>query len=464
VRFPIRKIKAVHVKSDKEFDLVIGSSKNSRRYQLRGSSQQAKIWVTAIEAMISKFANCENLAAGGSVESIASSSVDVGGDTIGDVSSHTASTHVAQTGGMTSPSDPIWEQPEIGTEEIDALFSDWFVFLDDPRSEIKAGRMIDAASRAVSDLWSVIGNLHRGEDVSFDEARVPVTQRISLSPLRFSVTVGEYVVRICQKFLLWLNRGSADNRRSMTDDIPVLVEWIARFERNLNELFPGKANASETPDDLDDSRYFSKMHATPEKWKRGLKILKQKFGSEWEILLIESVQISLPPESVWDMPPNTQGSCHGPAKTSSLPTKYIPQQTKPILTSSWIRDFLLIIGDKCLSRSTRGTLWSVAYPTCIDLLTFHCTNATIASMNTCWREFRSRSQAISGYKKFGKLGKAIRGMKRITGRLSVTAGSPPPPQHRSSSTGSIPSPLASPSAAIQQVNMFNFLSARVRCM
>ena len=427
VKFPIRKIKAVEVRSNREFDLVIGSSeKRLRRYQLKGSSpHQAKTWITALEAIISKFDHNRGSAVGGSADSIASSS-EIGDASLGDDSSHTV-TVTSESGAadiLSFPKtsvDPLYEHPEVSSEEIDALFAEWFGFLDDPRSEIKGGRMIDAASRAATDLWAVLGSLPRGEDVAFSDARTAILKRKQTGEIS-TTPIGDYVVRICQKLLYWLVRGSSVQRKSITDDIPVLIEWVSRFSAQLEELFPHSNIPQE--DDSDSSMISSVLEggrgSESVAWRKALKFVLNKLASEWEVLIIETVQGRIPSESVWDAP----SSVRRITSTNILGSQNF---SKPIVVTSWTLDFITAINETILSRSTRGTPWSIAYPTCVDVLTSHCANALIASMNSCYREFKTRTNQFSQYKKSTKLGKAILKMKTRFSTRRQSGGQETPP-------------------------------------
>jgi len=438
VKFPIKKIKAVEVRTNREFDLLIGSSeKRLRRYQLKGSSpHQAKTWITALEAIISKFDHHRGSAAGGSADSIASSS-EIGDASLGDDSSHTV-TVTSESGAVDILSfpktsvDPLFEHPEISSEEIDALFAEWFGFLDDPRSEIKGGRMIDAASRAATDLLAVLGSLPRGEDVAFSEAKSAIVKKKQSGEISL-VPIGDYVVRICQKLLHWLARGSSVQRKSITDDIPVLIEWVSRFNAQLEELFPPVAAtgaggiSSGSPEDDSDSSMISGVleggkNCDSIAWRKALKFVLNRLASEWEVLIIEAVQGRIPSESVWDAPASVR-------RVSSTNILGSQNFSKPIVLTSWTLDFITAINETILSRSTRGTLWSIAYPTCVDVLTGHCANALIACMNSCYREFKSRSNQLSNYKKSTKLGKAFSKMKTrlSTRRVSSGGGQETPP-------------------------------------
>ena len=422
VKFPIRKVKAVEVRSNREFDLLIGSSeKRLRRYQLKGSSpHQAKTWITALEAIIARYDHNRGSVAGGSIDSLASSS-EAGDASLGDDSSHTVTVTSENTAGELvlaggkSSIDPLYEQPDVVyAEEIDALFSDWFGFLDDPRSEIKGGRMIDASSRAATDLWAVLGSLPRGEDVSFSDAKMAISKKTK--PMDIS-TVSDYVVRICQKIIFWLNRGSLIQRKSIIDDIPVLIEWVFRFSVQLDDLVP-----LATPDDDSDSSMLSGVLENGKAcdWRKAIKYVGHKLSSEWEILIIETVQSKIPSDSVWD------GRIERVLSTNILGSSSF---SKPIAVTSWTLDFISAINQTILAKSTRGTLWTIAYPTCVDVLTSHCANALIASINSCYREFKHRALIFSQHKKSTKLGKAISKMKTrfTTRRQSGGQESPPSP-------------------------------------
>jgi hypothetical protein len=302
-------------------------------------------------------------------------------------------------------SETLWEQPDISGEELDALFSEWFVFLEDARIESKAGRIIDAGSRAVSDLWAVIGQLPRGENIEFEEAKPKMSEHISKSEdskIRAETVTFEYIVRLSDRITFWLT-----NRLSNIDDIPVVLEWVSRLEKNLNSLFENSETGG---------------------WQRAVKQLVRSLASEWEVALIELLNAGMAADIVWDLPQvQSMGKLstrpHGPVK-SNIPFGAVG---KPVLTTSWTLQYVDTVTEKCLGRkSSRGTSWNVAYPTCAKILTTHASSALVASLNACWRQMKRRAQAMASYKS-STVGSMMSKMKRMTGRLSTERRSSSPP-------------------------------------
>ena len=448
VRFPVKRIRAVNSASQgdgKEFEVYIGRS-NRRKYQLKAAtSDSAKAWITAIQSVVNQYASNKE-AMGGSMDSqgTSSDSEQIGGSSLNDNSSSKSIGNPTTTSesegaiwhanGPLAPSDPLWEQPDVSGEELDALFAEWFSFLDDPRAEIKAGRMIDAASRAVSDLWAVLGSLPRGEDVVFADARTAINIKINSAAgerQRSTLVVGEYVMRVCQKFLIWLNR-----RPMNPEDIPVLIEWLARLQNHLGSIPLTDVPAESTPSPTHSDR--GSIVAPPEKWAKAIISLIRKLGCEWEVSLIELLQRSMPPDSLWDLPfvgdegylpPIPHGAC-----------KFVPPPvllgapSKPILSTSWSGQYIAALTERCLSRSTKGTPWSVAYPICVETLTVHAANAMVAALNACWREFKRRSSLYSAHGSTGRVKTVIKNIKNLTGRLSISSPTRTAPEDARPST------------------------------
>lgn len=421
VNFPMRRIKSVSQgATSKEFELTIGTTK--RKYFIKAASNEiCRLWIAALSRAIGSHPDS------GSGDSVASEDANesdlIGGSSLNDNSSSRSVGIVPSEGGEVAVTDTVWEQPEISSEEVDALFSEWFVFLEDPRSDIKAGRMIDAASRAVSDLWSVVAHLPRGEDVSFEQAKDSLISRITASngPERASLTTGEYVMRLCQKFYQWLNR------RNSSDDIPVLIEWTSRFRRNLNSLGLGVASlddsVSSNPEGVSPTHSEGGgITASSDKWPRAMKQLIRKLGAEWEVGLIEQLQLAMPQDSVWDLPAVessiTPQTPHGPFR--SVPTS-LGAPSQPILITSWTETYLSRLSAVCFAQSTaKGTPWQAAYPTCSLLLTTHAASAIVASLNACWRAFKGRTATYAKHKA-SAVGSMMKKMKTFTGRLSITS-------------------------------------------
>lgn len=469
VKFPISRIKAVSAskQSDKEFELTIGRG-NRRKYQLKASEpEQAKDWVTSIQTVLTRYASMRD-SMGESAESVASSQDVTGASSLNDdssVRSGSDSRGVPQPTEFTNYST-VWEQ-EISGEEIDALFAEWFSFLDDARAEIKAGRMIDAASRTVSDLWAVLGSLPRGEDVIFLEAHPTILKRINQSlnmqaeKDRCNIITGEYVMRLCSKFLIWLGR-----RPMNPEDIPVILEWISRFMNQVRSIPVGVHDLANLtpPEDLSPSPTHSDrgtIISTPEKWAKGIRMLIRKLGCEWEVHLIEHIQKAMPSESIWDYPPVVGDTAptapHGPTRKWIVPEALLGAPVdKPVLATSWLPQYITLLNDKCLSRSSKGTPWSVAYPTCVDVLISHAGNAVVACINACWREFKKRSALYASHRSSSRVGTVINKMKNLTGRLSISTGSPTRPHPESQGGSSSTPPLNAPPTALGELNMLAF--------
>ena len=345
VSFPVHRLKSVLpvAGNEKAFELVIGK-KNRRQYQLKaGSADSCKEWISAIERVM----NGNHHNNGSSAGSVASEDVDesVFGSSINDNSS-SVSTGERNGSSLNIISETLWEQPEISGEELDVLFSEWFVFLEDPNTEIKAGRIIDASSRSVSDLWAVLGKLPRGEDVVFEEAKKYILN--FFRPGLSDQTMYEYVKRLCGKLLEWLNR-----RPLNPDEIPVVIEWVSRFDKNLRSLLQS-SNVSETEEVI-------------QRVLNALKAVLRKLGAEWEVGVIENIQRFTPSESIWDFPPAPTDSVvpHGPFLGESG-IQGAPKAK--IIATSWSYQFFELLSKKCLARTTAGDVsWEVAFPMCCSM-------------------------------------------------------------------------------------------------
>ena len=383
--------------SNREFELVIG--KRRRKYCIKASTPDlTSQWMKLIKDLISSH-HSSRLSDDASDDSVASSGEDHSG-TLGSCSLNDNSSLGDRTA---APVETVWEQPEITPEELDALFSEWFVFLEDPNGDVKSGRIIDAGSRAVSDLWAVLGRLPRGEDVVFEEVKSKITERSGIEPV-----CAEYVMRLSSRILFWLTR-----RRVSNEDIPVVLEWILRFKRNISFLVPKEA------DEEGGSPTHSErgtILAPPAKWYKALSQLVQRLAAEWEVCLIELVNHRMPSEGVWDLPPVVSliGKLTRPHGPAQLPVMCLGAPRNAVLTTSWTLEYLDGLDERCLSRKTaRGTPWTVAYPSCAHELTRHAASALVASLNSCWREMKRRATQLAAYKS-SAVGSMMNRVKRFT--------------------------------------------------
>ena len=425
VSFPIHRIKSVSScgTSGQELELVIGK-KNCRQYQLKASSgESCKEWIYAIQEAIHRHRSSRESATGSAADSIVSAD-DMDGDSVLGGSSLNDNSSIISTGDRigAAATTTLWEQPEVSVDDLDALFSEWFIFLEDPTAEVKAGRMIDASSRAVSDLWAVLGKLPRGEDVVFEDAKKSILMNFREG--RSSVTIGEYVMRLCQKIIIWLNR-----RPLNPDEIPVVIEWMCRLKRNLESLTrvggKGGTSGSSSPTHSDGGSILS----PPERFSDALRMVIRKLGSEWEIGLIEFIQRSMPSESVWDLPPVVDGETNaslprGPFLSSSTLLKGGEPASASIscVTTSWSGQFMDLVNKKCISRCTPGDVaWQVAFPTCCDLLTEHACSIIVAVMNACHREFKKRASLYTSHAAESSSGRRMESMlKKVKGLIATS--------------------------------------------
>jgi hypothetical protein len=267
VEFPMNRVTGVEPRMGREFDILIG--RRQRRYQLKASSdEQFSTWVSALEHLVTEYrARARESTVAGSADSMVSE--DGGTSKVGAGSSsmftgsEATSMPTNNACGVFGKDFPIWEHGSedkgvVSGDEVDALFSEWFLFLDDSRIEVKAGRMIDAGSRAVSDLWAVLGSLPRGEDTSFSEALPAIRTRMIPS---HPMVIAQYIKRLCEKFTLWL-------QRAQPDDIPVLIEWSCRLHANLNEV-AGDPTAT---------------------WSTAWDLMVRRMSMEWEVGVIERLK------------------------------------------------------------------------------------------------------------------------------------------------------------------------------
>ena len=414
VIFPAKRIKGVTTgPSNRELELQIG--RNKRKYFLKANSPElCSQWIKCIDDIVKTFSS-SRASVPDSADSVASS--EFASDMIASSSLNDNSSlgdRMSTGGPSVDVGETLWEQPEISPEEMDALFSEWFVFLEDPRGDVKSGRIIDAGSRSVSDLWAVLARLPRGEDVPFDEAKPKILDRLSKEPnMRLEPICGEYVMRLSGRIIFWLSRRPTSNY----EDIPVVLEWVMRFKRNLLSLM-----SSQPSDDDGGSPTHSErgsVLAASTKWHKAINQLVRRLASEWEVTLIEQLNAAMSCEGVWDLPAvqsiGKLSRPHGPAQQI---ISALGAPKTPLMTTSWTMDYIEALSEKCLSRKTnRGTPWKVAYPTCAQVLTSHAASALVASLNSCWREVKRRSHRLAAYKSTA-MGSMLKSVRRLTGRLS----------------------------------------------
>jgi hypothetical protein len=153
-------------------------------------------------------------------------------------------------------------------------------------------------------------------------------------------------------------------------------------------------------------------------------MLIRKLGCEWEVHLIEHIQKAMPSESIWDYAPVVGDPAptapHGPTRKWMVPEALMGAPVdKPVLATSWLPQYITLLSDKCLSRSSKGTPWSAAYPTCVEVLISHAGNAVVACINACGREFKKRSALYASHRSSSRMGTVINKMKIEIGIAST---------------------------------------------
>ncbi len=351
MRFPIRKIRKIVQINSKEFEIIM----NRRKYHLRSSSTSlTSSWVHGLNSVISP-TGADGEGSSGEDHQTKRTSTLTGGDASSVVScGNNLTLNSSGISGETFPNQPLWETPENYSDELDALFSEWFSCLDDPR-EVKSGRIVDGGSRALSDLWSVLGALPRGEDVTFEESKPKIIKLIKMNKiLKLNEIISEYIFRLFGCIEKWLDRPVRSSTGG-SDDYPVLIEFLFRLKLQLIEI------------------NFNNLNS--------ISNLISKIGSDWEISLIEEINRSILPENYLE-------------NFSRISINFL-NSSFLVLSSQWTPQFLSLIRSKCLSQSTKSIQWSVAYPNAVDTLEGHSSNVVIAVMNNCVRILKERISKLN---------------------------------------------------------------------
>ena len=369
VRFPVRRIQSVSLGDRCEFELQIGSSRRTRKYQIRADSiDVCRSWVRAIETVVTKFQS----GADDSHVDNASSSYKTNNTTV------LGEDEFDEQPILPNTLDPVCEML-VSSDEIEAMFAVWFA-----HTGAKAGTLIDGCTRAVSDLLAVLGSVPRGEFLQLDAVLcAKIKQRISLiGPLAAKTLIEQYICKIIEKIQEWI----LVEHDGKSGELPVVIEWVARLEKELAQIQSGTSL---------------------------LTGLICRLGAEWEVATIQEIQKIFPNESVWD-------TSNPQKQTPSFLHAVFAPTLRPVLLSNWIFVFMNAVNEHCLSRSTKGTSWELAYSSCIAILTSHCGNALVASLNSAWRVYKTRASKFSNYKKNGVVNKTIRRFSGVSPQKPIS--------------------------------------------
>ena len=362
----------------------------------------------------------------------------------------TVITHAVLPGaGSGSPAnhapEPSMLEVEIDPDQLDKNYEEWFYFVpadEERRSpknasstvihrEIRMSHVVDACTRANNHLWATLASLPRGSDVKLEEAVGRAKARIK-DPQAFeraTIIVEEYLGRL-SKFvckcldvrssnMMSASHGMNGNHVNTAAELPQLMDCISRIITVIEKILP----LADAPDPAEIPKcvccycdpsglYVLKLErqnggkknlhlpsvaCSTEKWRKSVRTILQRAGSELEVGLIEELHaVTQTADTAWEsaarMSKPLGEDIHGPCPQTHPLFEDMKLAKPPVLMSSFGPSFIQAAQTKCLNASSQ---WMAAYPVAARLISEHTSSALVASLNSAWRHFKRSAMTVS---------------------------------------------------------------------
>ena len=320
--------------------------------------------------------------------------------------------------------ETVWEV-DLDPDELDKLFSEWFnQGGSDDMLETKT--LVGGITLAISHMYSLLGSevfdLQMTDlDGQFTRARTAMQclrrsakskettmhSRKDEDPIRTQLNgvLMEYVPRIVTDVTKYLDKrkevrddslsGSVEMApESTVDDSPTLlpiIDILSLITRDISALYAREPECACTycePDSVpSNKRKVEESCVATDRWKKSLRNLLQRLGSEFEVALIESIQSKmLPVGATWDARPGS--TPEAPCKT----THVLFGSRANVWLSAWSVSLItaceetiaLVIPDPNATVKHSSRLVS-------ELIS----SVLVAVLNSAWRQFKRKSMRIA---------------------------------------------------------------------
>ena len=407
--FSVRRVRSVLPKDPKsvgEFDLIFT---NGNTYQMKApTSEDMRKWVSSFQAAIVYCqANPDFNPRDDGHSDFGDASVGSGAVSESSPSSFVQNLHAFSssrrdsTVSSVTATSPHHHAPtllELDTDSVDKNFEEWFYFLPPPTEksqvlvhrEIRITHVVDACNRASSSLWSLLG-----PRVSPNSAQI----------------VDEYMIRLFKFVGKCLDARSAFAHSGSSSELVALMDCIVRINVALDKFFTVDVLPLGRPPtapvltkcvccycDPSGVGLLKRKSPTPscpcstsDKWRKSLRSILQRLGSELEVGLIEEVQVIIGMcEVAWTSPPCATSSSGDTVYGPCVQTHPLLEDSGHVLLTSFTPTFLQTVQTKCLNASLQAM---AAYPLAARLVAEHVASATIACVNSVSRQFKRNAAA-----------------------------------------------------------------------
>jgi hypothetical protein len=410
--FSLRKVKEIISNgsgaNDREFTIKLGDSS----YQLKASTaSDMRKWVSALNTALAQKDSLRNHGDGD--EESSSSAVDLA-SVSNSVSSQASDSTIlnediqaylhqqrqmVQASAAARKQDTVWEV-EVDPDELDRSFIEWFDFTDSDDIKQMSQKLIKGISISLSHLYSTVASevfdaqvldvksqLKRAKSTVQSLRRSTQQKEAdSVDPIRTQLNsiLMEYVSRIINELVRFLNlrkdiRDASNGDLESGLELIEIVDCVCLMMMDLSSLTVAKTDCSCAcccPNAGD-----GESCTASDRWKKSLRNILQRLGSELEVTLIERIQDQiLSWEVTWEAEQGTCATAPNKSSHALFGTRLSVWLTgwSSELISTCEKEGLGILKDDSRIRYCRRFVSELV------------ASVLIAVLNSAWRQFKRK--------------------------------------------------------------------------
>jgi hypothetical protein len=408
--FSLRKVKEIvwneSSANEREFVMRIGDS----NYQLKATTpSEMRKWVSAINTAIAQkdslgYSEGEDNGSSSAVDlaSVSNSVSSVASDST--VLSEDVQAYLQKQRQMAQASaasrkfeDTVWEV-EVDPDELDKFFIEWFSVGEEDTLDDMTSKLVKGLNLALSHLYSTIGSEMFDAQTVMDlpgqlkRARSVVqslrkSSASSTDPIKTQINAifMEYLTRMIGEIVKYLEIRK-DLKSASENELLTIIDFVGHMMTDLSSFMLNKADCV--------CAYCSPIAGTGEscvasdRWRKTLRNILQRLGSEFEVTLIEKIQDKLlSVEDTWEAEPGS--SSNAPNKVNhalfgSRLSVWMSGWSAALISTCEREGFALLKQDSRLRHSKRLVSELVA-------------SVLVAVLNSAWRQCKRRCMKTNAF-------------------------------------------------------------------
>ena len=409
--FSLRKVKEVvwneSAVNEREFSIKFGDSQS---YQLKAPSPaEMRKWVSALSTALAQkdsIPQSDDDDMGGSSSAV--DLVSVSNSVSSQASDSTVMNEdiqaylqqqrqMVQASSAARKQDTVWEV-EIDPDELDRLFSEWFSVTsehDDDDIKKRSHLVMKSILIASSHLYATVGSEPFDAQVldlknQLKRARSTIQslrKSEAIDPIRNQLNsiVMEYISRIVNEVVKFLDhrkdlRDSIGDLGSVENELVCIIDTLCQLMTDLSTLTVTKTDCSCAC--CSPSEGAGESCSATDRWKKTLRNILQRLGSELEVTIIERIQEEiLTWESTWDA---EAGSC----PTAPIKASHVLFGTRLVV---WLSGWSTSLVSSCEKEGFGLVKDEAKIRHCRRFMSELVASVLVAVLNSAWRQFKRRT-------------------------------------------------------------------------